>query len=217
MIKRTFEFAELSYTAQQTARGEFQRDRDYSLENELLREYFDEALDERGFPNEDVEYSLSYSQGDGVAFYGRIDVDAEMLQRLDLPDDERMFLERAIAAGWTVDFEIERNHWATHYAHWNTMTLAYEGDDVQDMAHDVFAEEIEDGEEAGQCEEWMLDAIEELERKLTERVVYTSRELEAEGYTHFDYCDSDEYIDEVLSEQGDIFNEDGTIAEEEQR
>ena len=209
MIKRTFEYTALSAQAQQTAREEFQRDRDYSYENEVLQEFFEEQLEERGFPNEYVEYSLSYSQGDGVAFYGRIDVDAEMLQRLDLPDDERMFLERAVGAGWTVDFDIERNHWGRHYAHWNTMALEYCGDDIQSMSHDVFAEEIEVGEEMAQCEEWMLNAIDELERKLTERVVYTSRELEAKGYEHFDYCDSDEYIAESIEANDYVYNEEG--------
>lgn len=39
----------------------------------ILHTYFDNKLAEAGFPSElTIESSLSYSQGDGVAFYGRL-------------------------------------------------------------------------------------------------------------------------------------------------
>lgn len=39
-----------------------------------LRYYFSEMLKQHGLPDEDIRWSLSYSQGDGVAFYGNIDI-----------------------------------------------------------------------------------------------------------------------------------------------
>jgi hypothetical protein len=38
-----------------------------------LRYFFSEMLKEHGLPDEDIRWSLSYSQGDGMAFYGNIE------------------------------------------------------------------------------------------------------------------------------------------------
>lgn len=46
------------------------------MSNSVLNTYFRNELVKAGFPEHlEVEYSLSYCQGDGVAFYGYLDTE----------------------------------------------------------------------------------------------------------------------------------------------
>jgi hypothetical protein len=56
---------------------------------EVLLEYFQEKVQEAGYPTEDIRYSLSNCQGDGVAFYsGKLFDCTTVLKRLELiPQD----------------------------------------------------------------------------------------------------------------------------------
>ena len=63
-------FNELSDEAKEKAR-EWYRDGD----SEMTSDQFEYRLEELGLPNKDIRWSLSCCQGDGVAFYGELDIE----------------------------------------------------------------------------------------------------------------------------------------------
>jgi len=133
----------------------------------LIKTYFTRQLEKRGYPTDDINYSLNYCQGDGMAFYG--DIDEEALIRLAdtlMKGTEKAAVKRAIDKGATVT--IERNSCATHYSHYNTMTV---------IAEACFGEELTDFEWA---------SFQSFEQALEEDIKATSKSLEADGYAIVD-------------------------------
>ena len=129
----------------------------------LIKTYFTRQLEKRGYPTDDINYSLNYCQGDGMAFYG--DIDEEALIRLAdtlMKGTEKAAVKRAIDKGATVT--IDRNSCATHYSHYNTMTV---------IAEACFGEELTDFEWA---------SFQSFEQALEEDIKATSKSLEADGY-----------------------------------
>jgi hypothetical protein len=93
-----------------------------------LTEMFAEMLGEKGFPTNDIRWSLSSSQGDGVAFYGPIDLDiflkSESAQNR-LSHEENKICRELLNDG-VYDSQNPRisKRGAFHsYDHWNTMVL----------------------------------------------------------------------------------------------
>ena len=217
MIKKEFYYDELNAEAQERARISYRMADSGAIEGESIAEAIEEELELLGLPNDDAEFSLSYSQGDGVAFYGRVEMTQKLLNKLDMTDDSRMFIEQAQARGWTIDADIVRNHWATHYSHWNTMDVETYADDAASIAEELFEDdlrEFEDGtdEYSEQLEHYVdliEDALDQLEVALSQYVKEVSRELEAYGYAMLDYYDSDEYIAEAIEANGYVYNEEG--------
>lgn len=219
MIKKEFYYHELSAEAQERVHESYRMSDCGAIEGEFIAEKFEDELIFLGLPSDDVEYSLSYSQGDGVAFYGRVEMTQKLLDKLDLTDDSRMFLEQAQARGWSVDADIVRNHWATHYAHWNTMDVETYADDAASIAEDLFEDDLsayEDGtdeysEQLGHYVDLIEDALDQLEEALSQYVKEVSRELEADGYSMLDYYESDDYISETLKDCDYVYNEEGEL------
>lgn len=90
-------------------------------------------------PNDiDVRYSLGYSQGDGVAIYGRI-LKSEA-PNLTWPEGVAFV-------------ELTRNSWANHYAHYNTFNVS------------AFGEDEEEGADCKVIEEQLRDLCKELANK----------------------------------------------------
>lgn len=217
MIKKEFYYNELNAEAQERARESYRMSDSGAIEGEFIGEIFMESLEERGLPTDDVEFSLSYSKGDGVAFYGRVEMTQKLLNKLDMTDDSRMYIEQAQARGWTVDADIVRNHWATHYSHWNTMDVELDADDAENIAEELFEDDLsayEDGTD--EYSEWLEyyaylieDALDQLEVALSQYVKEVSRELEADGYLMLDYYESDEYIADTLEANDYVYNEEG--------
>lgn len=90
---------------------------------------FAETLKEYGFPTDKIEWSLGHCQGDGVAFYGDIDLDTYLTKT-----KQRSKFRRFINA----DATIVRNSWGNHYSHWNTMTVEL------DFEHEALMESLAD-------------------------------------------------------------------------
>lgn len=133
----------------------------------LIKAYFTRQLEKRGYPTSDICYSLNSCQGDGAAFYGDIDEDA-LIRFADtlMTGTQKAAVKRAIDKGATVT--IERNSWATHYSHFNTMDV---------LGEECYAEELTDFEET---------AFGEFVEALGEDVVATSKSLESDGYALID-------------------------------
>lgn len=156
----------------------------------VLKTYFQYALVKAGFPDDfDVEYSLSYSQGDGVAFYGRM-TKGEIIHLFTVlypqKRKQKMFAKLIghiweWQAGWCdLTFEIKRNQFGYRYSHCNTMFLsAYKSDDL-DFFNDPYARKAWYFS-AGKVERYKKlwdEFIEDLEGHIKN----TSRILEEEGY-----------------------------------
>lgn len=190
---KLFEFEELPQEVQervvQREREKLDREGWYWLSEEISW-MFSEMLAERGLPNEDVRFSLTHCQGDGVAFYGDIDIqeyiekNEEDLEWLSaalvheaLGDSEGSFLDKIYA-------QIEKSRSWHHYDHHNTMVVRVEACDATPEE-----EELAEG----------------LEAQLQQHVKEVSRELEEHGYRVIEHAQSDESIRDMLIARGDHY------------
>ena len=167
-------------------------------EARILTEDFKEQLAERGFENVEVYWSLGYSQGDGVAFYGRV-----WTQDLKEKDEQaKTLIEKLERAG--DDIAIEITGGGGHYHHWNSMTVEIE-----------FDSEFEDEDLPARLKIARPVWREEFEEYLSEKVKEISRELEKSGYAEIEYQTSEETIKADLSEREHLYDRDGSRAMDE--
>ena len=137
-----YKYEELEGEAQERARikvGEWNAE----WENECLKGEFEDKLEERGLPTKDIQWSLGYRQGDGVAFYG--DIDVEKCLRFNRSYTKFRHVFRREIDVYAV---ILSNSWGTHYAHYNTMDVQCQQDEalqewlqeyVRDVSHELEA------------------------------------------------------------------------------
>lgn len=142
-----------------------------------IKMVFEEYLAERGLPTNKIHWSFGHCQGDGMAFYGDIDVQKYMdFYKLRSWGPMEDFLKINI-------YDID-----THYCHWNTMRVEHEGeDDMQESEHPQAF--------------WMTHHVEKLLEHIRDEIKTVSRHLEARGYEIIESYESDEYIDEELKNQ----------------
>jgi hypothetical protein len=150
---------ELSEKSLEKAVSDFAED---AVEPSLITENFQTILEEKGLPGLDVEWSLNCCQGDGVAFYGIVDLDS-----LSAVSDEWKEIIDGIKK-YDPDFSanISRNSYGNHYSHWGTMTVTGEVDSDKpeaDKAWEVF------------------------EKRLTNYIQNISHELEKIGYDEIEH------------------------------
>ena len=187
----TFEYAELSDKAKKVALEEM-RERATQWDNsDQITELFKEILGGCGYPTDDISWSLSCCQGDGVAFYGVIDTKT-VINRLYADDPDKI---AAIMKLWDTglfDMKIVRNDFGHRYSHPNTMRVemsenAYDTDEGFQLAESVAAD-------------------------ILAHVKDTSRVLEKTGYAEIAYFTEDStLIDDA--EANDIeFTVNGKIA-----
>lgn len=115
---RRYSFEELGEQARERAVKDM---RDFLLEtldNSMITEYLEEGIAQAiGGQESEIElaYSLSYSQGDGVAIYG-------VIRRENAPD-----------LSWpegAQSVHLVRNSWSNHYSHYNSFNVeVYDGED----------------------------------------------------------------------------------------
>jgi len=127
---------------------------------ELITRYFQRELAKLGYGGTEVNYSLGYSQGDGMAFYGQPYAPDRLAERL-LHGPHKAASKRALAKGSGI--RIVRNGYGWHYSHWNTMEV-----------------HVDDGADLTRFEEHALAA---LETAIQTDVRAVSRRLERDGYT----------------------------------
>ncbi|MDW0418660.1 hypothetical protein P2E27_08715 [Mannheimia haemolytica] len=103
------------------------------MSGSVLNTYFKHALVKAGFPNcLNIEYSLSHCQGDGVAFYGRLNTETliNLFNKLNPQKRTQKMFSNLLnhIESWEphygVDFEIIRNSFGYRYSHCNTMELS---------------------------------------------------------------------------------------------
>lgn len=179
----------------------------------LISEYYRIRLTELGYPTENVEYRLSYSQGDGMAFYGVLDVDQMRIlaQRL-MPENKWL---RTLIEQWdrgTIDdlyvdevhIEIVRTNYSNHYSHARTMEL-----------ENAVTIDVENGSEGGVFQAvWaanMEEAFYEFMELVEEDVKHTSYQLKREGYALREACDPYWFADLSPTANGNYLWKEWTI------
>lgn len=207
-IIEVYEFEELSKEAQEVAIEQYRDSMDFHIESEMITEDFTEILQELGYPTDDLEWRLSYSQGDGVAFYGSVDMETVVPRLMKEGYDFDYDLYNQIVEDFTIMATIERNSFGHHYSHYNTMYVEVESDDIDLIVEDIFGLDMDDegyDEHVDLVEELMSD----LERCIVEDVQETSRKLEKDGYAQMEYFTSDEAIKENIITNEYEFTSDG--------
>jgi len=201
-----YTFAELSPEAKERAIREY-RDRGWAwdeADSKMLSEFFAEELEALGLPTEDIRWRLDYSSGDGVAFYGKVDL-ADYIQKNSLTKFEPIItaIENDEAR---IEIAIEKRQAFHMYDHWNTMVVTAEVDTYGEPR-------------VGGRKRWPIRlgpvAIERMARELMahlqDQVKDVSKRLEKSGYENIDYRESDQDITENIIANEYEFDEDGSF------
>ena len=195
---KLYAFEELSEEAQKKAVEACQyrlEQMDYSDDITVRLEW---ELEEKGMPTDELEYRFSYSQGDGVAWYGGIDLKKLYETEKGLfkltPNIVKVLKGDIIG---DVEVIISRNSFGHHYAHYNTMNfdIHVNGPD-SDEGHSLLEDEADR----------LLPVVEEYTRTMSKRVEALGYKI-AEGFTSNEaakdyaiHC-----MDEEFTEAGGIY------------
>ena len=225
-----YRYDELSDKAKKKAIDSLTQSYDNAFDGRQLQEYLEERLVDLGFGDCELHYSLSHCQGDGVAFYGTVDLDN---LRTDMKEcgveDSLNTLDEYDAE---VEYFIEDRR--IHYHHYNSMRLEVDyrpnfGSEVLhelENAADEFEASLNDlvnvidaqREELAQlrndyqiaherCENAVCDIEEFLENHIQE----VSHILEREGYKFIESLYSEESLLDFAEANDILFDEDGDI------
>jgi hypothetical protein len=210
---KLYKFDELSKEAQEYAIEKWRNSMEWDIESSMITEHFEEVLKEKHLPNEDIEWSLAYCQGDGVAFYGTVyNDDIKIIAKNFLNDEDYKLLEAIHNEDFTVEAKIYRNSYGYRYSHWNTMEVEMNHDDIDNMIyylHDI--EKDYDSEEYTEAYNKINNLINSIEEYLSSYIKDVSRELERDGYAEIEYLQSDESIEETIKCNDYEFTEDGEM------
>jgi hypothetical protein len=204
---KLYSYEELSPESQKKAREDWEqvdRQAGSPMACEIVNENFKQMVGDAGYPTDNIQWSLSYCQGDGMAFYGREDVDSKMLERLiaegwaapqgiDTAKVQRLVEIEA----FSLAVDITPNSFGGNYAHYNTMGIELE-------VYDHYVE--------GAISNDKLEAVRKsLEKFIEEDVRALSRKLAHHGYEVFDNYYEEEYIAEQLTCNDYEFTKDGSF------
>jgi hypothetical protein len=145
--------------------------------DEMTRDLQGYAKETHGLSADKCFWSLRHCQGDGVAFYGTIDIAALADKHEDLQAVLTAFSMACPHVTLCVSVKGEHGH----YHHWNSMEPVV---DVYD-----YSKKEEDAAEATAV--WIQDYLADLLKEI-------SRDVERYGYSLIDDQNSDEYIADFL-------------------
>lgn len=194
---KVYYFEELSEQAKKKAIEDFRRRGTWEQwDNDVLSEYFKERLMEYGFYDDvQIEFSLGYCQGDGVAFYGEIDFSVWLENHQDHFTKKELKRLEWLNYEFGIGLSTTRNSYGYHYSHYNTMDINVACDGYIGLRDSDLLDEV-------------LNEVEEL---LKDEVVELSHEFERIGYEEIEYKNSDEYIIESIIVNEYEFMEDGSM------
>lgn len=218
---RSYTYDELSDRAKDNAREWFiTSDYDY-FDCDALESSFCESIEMAGFDIDKVFFSLSYCQGDGVAFEGRLDI-----RRFLNPENSDYVpsLESKEPARWICnshsDFVALRTFLKKYECFADTLSIkvetsSYGGSHLHSMRTEV---DLDDGERSEPddytARELILfrqleKSIPDLETMVTDvwRTMITW--LERDGYDEIEYQHSDEVVEEAMDSYDFTFDIDG--------
>lgn len=178
---KVYAFDELSPKAKERAIEKARQHLNETWDGDLLKESFKALLEERGLPTEKIYFSLSHCQGDGVGFYGDVDLETfSKWKNLSLPE--------GFSDAFHFIIEKRDNHYDheyTGYADWEEWGI-------------------------DRPEDW-VGLADGVKLELQEAYRDTSRQLAREGYEELDYENSDEYIIEFIQGNDYEYEENGEM------
>lgn len=184
---KVYEYDELSDEAKEKARDWMrQTNSELGFAAEQIKENCEQVLTMFGYPTDDLGFSLGYCQGDGVAFYGSVDIEAlanrEVSEHYHDITGEVDHVKETAAAIMQYDGEspnIRIYNVSSHYHHWNTMKIDF----VDDCDVDFIQQE----------------RIKKLAALLAEEIKAVSHQLEKEGYGIIE--DEDGLIEDIRANE----------------
>ena len=167
-----------------------------------IKDEFIQRLEEKGYPTNDIRYSLNNCQGDGMAFYGEIDLEEFIEKRHEeleksLSKHDLRRVKYIAKEGLTID--IRKSQYFHLYDHYNTMIVEVNGYVDEYMSYRAKDSDVEE----------MTNSVYELEEFIKYDVKDISSELESIGYNIAENYENDEYIIEYLEENNYYFTKDG--------
>lgn len=204
-----YKFDELKPEAKERAIQKWRDGMEWDIESEFITESFEEKLKKLGYPTDNIEWRLSYSQGDGVAFYG--DVDVQVVAKRILKGDDLTLFNKLIEEDLTVTVKIYKNSFGYHYSHWNTMEVELDGDCLETMMDYLYEDLDDDSDEYADKRDELESMLMNLREGISDEIKDVSRQLEKDGYADIEYYESDEAISETLKANEYEFKEDGTM------
>ena len=172
---QVYSFSELSPAAQKKAIEKWQRLEHENLDSDRITEMFKERLEEKGLPSKDINWSLSSSQGDGVAFYGTLST-TKYVEKNNLKKKYQSI------AGLFMDINASIEPvGGRRYSHANSMKLEM---DVESSSSDLTPAQTK--------------LLRELHDHIADDIKKTSREFEKDGYKEIEYMTSEENAKETI-------------------
>jgi hypothetical protein len=186
-----YKFDELPEDAQEKALDWFRNSNMEHYDSDDMKSMFEEYLEERGLPNDTVEFSINHSQGDGVSFYGGMDKEdcEKFMEFYEYADRNRIAELDGITA------RIGPKHGSRHYGRGSIEIKRVELWDEP--------EELTDSDE---------DLINDFYSFLQDKIEEVASELETMGYKELEWITSDEYIKDQIEANDYEFTEDGKLA-----
>lgn len=193
-LRTTYQFNELSKKAKEKALDKLRDLGNEFFDTDHITEMFANHLSEQNYPNDDIRWSLSCCQGDGVAFYGKLSTEQlvaavkRCFQKESPVDFTNVFIK--LIEDQTISVEITSR--SRHYHHYNSMDVEIEYND-----------EVSEG---------MSALGSKLVAFIEDDIQTISKEMEKLGYQEIDYMQSEAVLSEEAIESEREFNEDGTLA-----
>jgi hypothetical protein len=194
-LRTTYQYDELTKAAKAKAFEKLREMNDECFDSQHITDMFADFLTDQHFPADDIRWSLSCCQGDGVAFFGDIS-----------KEDLRFLMERCFTSTSPLDITkpviskmieedvitISITSLSHRYTHYNTMSvdIEYHGD-VSDAQVGI----------AETLVTFILNEARELSHK-----------MEKMGYEEIAYMQSEETLTQEAIDSEREFNKDGTLA-----
>jgi hypothetical protein len=194
--RRGIPFERLSKAAKERAIEETQEFLNTDLRVEEITEMFGEFLAERGFPDMKVYWSLSYCQGDGVAFEGSIDMD-------EIAKHDEYVVEQ-LARGVLLGVADDDWNWSGKITQHGNYSHAYS----MDLELEWELTGLTDGDTTFEQLDEIARAIRD---HLAEKIKSLSREMEDMGYKEIEYQTSEEMAKETIEANDYRFDRDGDL------
>jgi len=218
-ITKTYEvynFNELGKNAKQKAKELWYDESEVDIQNEHFQEFANELLCLLGFESGEVSYSLSSSQGDGLAFDFNINTDEmlnifNMINNLEVKEKGYQFLEdvlkkisnnvgkidirEEVIKGLELTCKTDKNYYSNHYSHSRTR-------DIEVTSQYDYQCDFNDKTTA------YILYLEDTVKNIYFTICNT---LEKEGYEQIYYVADDVEFGSMMEEGGMEFNEDGTL------
>lgn len=171
---------------------------------EMTEQLKEHAEYNHGVKVDTCQWSLSYCQGDGVAFYGSLDLEVLAAKHPNIAK----IVKKAKDKDNTFSVKIEGKN--SRYHHWNSMTVEVEGDNGH-----RYSEYYRGRSERtlAKLDTEMEAAATELHTLIADVLRAASRDTEAWGYKVIEVDNEDEQIIELLEANEWEFDENGRVFE----